>query len=1491
MKRNVYASEGAEIMKNNDMQMHTFARPSYPWHLFVLIITTVFSIAVSYYFIHAGRYNVFQNIFYFPLIIACVYYLRKGLVFSVLLSLFYLFLILAHTSNLTIIRDAIIRVATFIMVAGIVMFLSLKQKRSEVMLKAINEKYQSLIENQTDLVCRFTPDGTIMFVNDAYCHFFEKTKNELIGKKWFPLTTDEDLRNVQENLLTLSPTNPVVIIENKVVSSEGNTHWIQFVNKGFFDLHETLLEIQSVGRDITERKRAEAELLKSESRYRTLVENVNDVLYSADIDGVVTYISPAIERISHYTASEISGKTFINFIHPDDLPSVISRFVKLLEGDITPSAYRLLDKDGSVIHVRTFSRPVYEEGRQIGLIGVITNITDQKKAEQELKMSEEKYRLLVENANEAIFVAQDAIIKFFNPKTLDLLGYSQEEILSSSFINFIHPEDREMVFERHQRRMQGEALEAVYSFRIITKDGSIKWVEVNAVLITWENRPATLNFLSDITERKHTEMELRSQMDFLDTLINTIPTPIFYKDKKGVYLGCNEKYAASIIGIPKEEIIGRTILDLTEFIPSDVVQRSHDNDMELIHAPGFKFDEEDRTCADGSIRSFFTSKSTFVDTQGGVAGMVGVMMDISQRKLIEQELKDSEHSLATRSKISDIFLEFSGDELYIECLNAILDISMSTYGLFGYLDDDKNIIVPALTSGVWKDCLMPEKTFIFSWEEICNNIFGRTVNSKTSIVTNMKSNVPEGHVPIENILTVPIIFQNTVIGLFAVANKTSGYGEQEKHTLKDIAEYIAPILHARLQKERAEQIRVQGEEKQRSQLLFLQQLIDAIPAPVFYKDLKGVYLGCNKAFEDFWGITKERVVGKTVFELAPRNLQNIFHDSDMNLLDNQGVQVYEASVRHADGSVHDVIFNKASYFGTDDKMAGIVGIMLDITERKRSEEIILKQDKVLDQSLDGIAITDLEGNIQYVNSSWASMHGYTSDELIGVNLDSFHTSEQNEMEITSYLTLLKQGIPNTRDIRHKRKDGTIFPILASTFTLKDVQGTPTNIVVFARDITEEQRLETLLRQSQKMEAVGQLAGGIAHDFNNLLTPILGYSELLLSEMKPEDPGYHDILQIKQAGEKAKDLTLQLLAFSRKQVMEMKKVDLGDVVADMQKILRRTIREDIVLRVILAPSPNMILADTNKISQIIMNLAINAQDAMPKGGTITIETSDAVLDEAYTDTHPGSIPGMYTMLTFSDTGTGMDQHTLKYIFEPFFTTKEPGKGTGLGLATIYGIVKQHNGYIMVYSEPGVGTTFKIYLPKIEEDGGETGAEPSEFKEIYHGTETVLVVEDEASVLDMTCKILRKYGYTVMSASSAHECFQLIEHYQGTIELLLTDVIMPGMNGRQLYEELSASLTQLKVIFLSGYTFDVIAEHGILLQGTHLISKPFTVRELMEKVRAVLEQDGVSMRDSSESDTSNLTSLNSELIFDKEYTPMMILTGTKDRVISEHYEKKV
>ncbi|MBI2504353.1 MAG: response regulator [Candidatus Latescibacteria bacterium] len=403
--------------------------------------------------------------------------------------------------------------------------------------------------------------------------------------------------------------------------------------------------------------------------------------------------------------------------------------------------------------------------------------------------------------------------------------------------------------------------------------------------------------------------------------------------------------------------------------------------------------------------------------------------------------------------------------------------------------------------------------------------------------------------------------------------------------------------------------------------------------------------------------------------------------------------------------------------------------------------------------------------------------------------------------------------------------------------LRDKQGTITGLVGISRDVTERQCLEAQLRQAQKLEAVGRLAGGIAHDFNNLLTIIDGYSALQLRRMSADQPQYESLREIQRAADRGAGLIRQLLAFSRKQVLEPKVLDLNTVVKDLEKMLHRLIGEDVELVVRLAPGLGQVKADPGQVEQVLMNLAINARDAMPRGGTLLIETRSVELDEGYTSHHVPVEPGAYVLLEVSDTGVGMDEATQARIFEPFFTTKEAGKGTGLGLSTVYGIVKQSEGYIWVYSEPDKGTSFKIYLPQIA-----ASTEPVAQKaalQIPRGSEAVLLVEDEKALRNLIGLLLREEGYTVLEAGDGQEALRLSAQHQGAIHLIVTDMVLPGMSGRDLVGQLIALRPELKTVYISGYSEEIISRQGALEPGTAFLQKPFKFEALLLKVREVLD----------------------------------------------------
>jgi PAS domain S-box-containing protein len=499
---------------------------------------------------------------------------------------------------------------------------------------------------------------------------------------------------------------------------------------------------------------------------------------------------------------------------------------------------------------------------------------------------------------------------------------------------------------------------------------------------------------------------------------------------------------------------------------------------------------------------------------------------------------------------------------------------------------------------------------------------------------------------------------------------------------------------------------------------------------------------------------------------------------------------------------------------------------------------------LLDSVQEGIYGIDFAGRCLFLNKAGAATLGYEAEELIGRPMHPLvhHTRADG----TPYpledcrvhaAPRAAHAVRSDNEILWRR-DGTAVSVVYVATPLRDASDTLIGAVVSFADVSEQKRLEEQLRHAQKMEAIGRLAGGIAHDFNNLLTAILGYSGLLLQGIDASDVRYADLREIQKAGERARALTSQLLAISRRQVLAPRVLDLNTVVAGMDGMLRRLLSEEIALLVVPAPDLGRVKADPGQIEQVMLNLALNSRDAMPQGGRVTIETANVELDEAYCRTHAEVSPGSYVMLAVSDTGVGMDAGVLTRCFEPFFTTKPVGKGTGLGLATVYGIVKQSGGSIWVYSEPGLGTAFKVYLPRVADDplGAEPVAPPAA---PGRGTETILLAEDDEAVRTFARRALAGAGYTVLEAPDGEEALRMSARYEGTIHLLITDVVMPGIPGRVLAERLASERPELNVLYVSGYTENAIVHNGVLDPGTAFLHKPLTVESLLQKVREVLD----------------------------------------------------
>ena len=592
----------------------------------------------------------------------------------------------------------------------------------------------------------------------------------------------------------------------------------------------------------------------------------------------------------------------------------------------------------------------------------------------------------------------------------------------------------------------------------------------------------------------------------------------------------------------------------------------------------------------------------------------------------------------------------------------------------------------------------------------------------------------------------------------------------------------------------------------------------------------------------FNSLSYEKVIGYSPEELQSSSAFEQIHPDDREYVKKAAEDAKHSGIgttleyrfRHKDGTWLVLESTSSVIRNAEGEPEKLVVVNRNITERKRAEADFRS---VVEDAPYGIYRASITGRFLQVNPALQKMLGYDQEqELLGKDLakDIFrHNGEYQR------LTELLNRSKEIKDIEMEwnKQDGTSITVRCSGYSIYDENGFPACFEVFAEDVTEKRVLERQLRMAQKMEAIGRLSGGIAHDFNNLLGVIIGYSRVLKKALGAGNALCEHALEIEKAGERAASLTKQLLAFSRQQVLTPAILDLNALASDMEGMLPRLLGEDVKVSLELDPELGSVKADQSQIEQIIMNLAVNARDAMPNGGQLKIRTANFEIDQTYTRNHPGSKTGKYVLLAVTDTGTGMNAETLTHMFEPFFTTKERGKGTGLGLATVYGIVKQSNGYIWVDSAPGKGTSFEIYLPR--HAGQPAGEQKLDSEERLRGSECILLVEDAEPLRRLAKSFLETGGFRVFSAESGEEALEVAAGFGGVFDLLLTDVVMPGINGRVLAEQLLPRQPGMKVLYMSGYTDSFIAGHGVLEPGTHLLHKPFTDEVLIRKVRQVLD----------------------------------------------------
>lgn len=631
--------------------------------------------------------------------------------------------------------------------------------------------------------------------------------------------------------------------------------------------------------------------------------------------------------------------------------------------------------------------------------------------------------------------------------------------------------------------------------------------------------------------------------------------------------------------------------------------------------------------------------------------------------------------------------------------------------------------------------------------------------------------------------------------------------------------------------------RKQAEEQVHFQLLLLSQVRQAVLAT----DQTGRVIYWNDAAEKLFGWPATDAVGKHVADaMIPVESRNAWHMM-LDSARNAGHWEGDFLVKCRNGSIVTTRLTVSLWRDGRGTPAGFIAVSTDITEQKRAEEILRLHDQALRAAAGGIILTNpnLPDNpIIYANPGFEKLTGYTQSEALGRNCRFLQGPQTKQTAIAEMRRAIHEGKPCTVVVLNYRKNGQSFWNSVSIAPVREADGTISYFVGTQADVTSVKRLEEQFQQSQKMEAVGRLAGGVAHDFNNLLTVIGGYGRLLLDILAEDDPARSLVIEMTSAGDRAAALTRQLLAFSRKALVEPRVIELRDAVADAEKLLRRVIGEDIDFETVFNDADAPVHLDPGQLTQVLINLAVNARDAMPRGGKLTISVGTVEIDETYTAAQPDATVGTHVRLAVSDTGSGIPPEVLPHIWEPFFTTKGAGQGTGLGLAVVHGIVRQAQGHVRVYSEMGLGTVFTLYFPLAGEPSTASRYHP-ERRTMPTGNETILLAEDEEGVRSLARHVLSTCGYTVLEARDGEDAVKVAETHRGKLDLFLTDVVMPRMGGREAAEHVTAKHPGIRVLFFSGYTDDAVVRHGILTQEVAFLQKPFTPATLAQKVREVLD----------------------------------------------------
>lgn len=1030
--------------------------------------------------------------------------------------------------------------------------------------------------------------------------------------------------------------------------------------------------------------------------------------------------------------------------------------------------------------------------------------------------AEERIRNILDSIEESYFeVDLKGNLVFFNDRALHELGYDAKELQGLAFRYLVDADTAQMLFETFHRVYRTGQPARGFGWQVNIKDGRVIDVESSIGLLRNKNgKPCGFHgVVRNITDQKHAERELRLSEERYRTILDIMEEAYIEYDLRGTITFVNDT-ACRLFGARQENLIGGSYRDNQPSDAADrmlqVFNRIYETGRPQLHV------EHDLVLNNGECRSYQLNAALKLDEAGKPCGFRLLTWDVTEHKKAQEDLRASEAKY--RSILENM------QETYVET-DLRGDFTFFNDGLCELLGYSRK----ELQKMNYRDCVAPEG--ILKTYKIFNEIF-RTGEKEEFIEHEILARDKRR-----------IIVHMSVSLIHSPAGHPTGF----RGIARDVTDRI-----------RSEQ-KIQESEKR------LRMITESIRDVIWTMDLQQRYTYISPSVVMVTGYTPEEYAALTFADyLTPASRvkaeKALSEELSRAYAGHQSIsdahRRLEFEIIHKDGTPRWVEI-KTDFNRDESGMPfEILGVTRDITERRQVEEAIRESEKRYRMIVENMhdTITLLDFNLQYLYQSPSEIRitGYAPEEIMKIPIKDQLTPEsyarvekilEEEMAREFGAEPLDPNRSKTVEVEVYHKNGSkIWQDVTASFS-RDEKGRPAGILLVGRNINERKQAEQerdclamQLLQAQKLETVGRLAGGVAHDFNNMLNVILGYADLAKLRLEPGDPTRADLEEIEKAACRSRDLTAQLLAFSRKQIIAPRPVDLNWIINDTQNSISRLIGEDIDLRFYPGAELWTIKFDPMQVEQILMNLAVNARDAMPFAGKLMIETSNVVIDSRFCREHIGFLPGDYVLLTVSDSGTGIDKDHLPYVFEPFFTTKEVGKGTGLGLATVYGIVQQNNGFILVHSEPGQGSTFQIYFPKTNEPLEVKASEP--VLPLRSGAGTILLVEDNEMVLKMVTDMLEVMDYTVIATDSPLDAISICENGLQPIDLVITDVVMPVMSGGEMSKKLKICRPDLKLLFMSGHNADIIVHHGVLEEGVQFIQKPFSMSDLARKVKELI-----------------------------------------------------